>query len=179
MLSFFSKLSKREKYIAYVSIGIIIFLVLDKCVISQVMNRLAALDEEILVLENKLEKSINILQQEDAIFDEYEKYVEVIKKQRSDEEIMVVLLSNIEKMANQASVRLVDMKPTPSEKKEFYTKYTIRIEAEAEISQLINFIYQLEKTDELFRISELRLSPVRTASSVLKIYMLVTQIQVA
>jgi Tfp pilus assembly protein PilO len=179
MLNLILKLSKRERYIALASAGIIIFLFIDKFVISQVMNKSIALNEEILVLENKLEKSRNILYQEDLIISEYEKYTKNIKKQQSDEEASVALLSNIEKIANNTSVRLVDIKPSPPKKKEFFTEYTIRIEVEAEISRLIDFVYQLEKTSELFRVSEFRFSPAKTTSNVLKIYMILTQVQAA
>jgi Tfp pilus assembly protein PilO len=172
------KLSKRERYIALVSIGIILFLFVDKFVISQVVNKLAVLNEEIVILENKLEKSKNLLYQEDLIASEYEKYTGKIKKQKSDEETVVKLLSSIEKVANNTSIYLVDIKPALPVTEGFFTKYTIRIEAEAEISRLIDFIYQLEKTSELFRISEIRLSPTKTASTILKIFIIVTQVQV-
>ncbi len=178
MFRLISKLSKRERYAALISIGIVLFLIIDKLVISQIINKLRTLNEEILVLENKLEKSRNIVYQEETIISEYEKYIQNIKKHKSDEEAIVSLLSEIEKIANETSVRIVDMKPSPAKTQDFFTKYTIIIEAEAEMSCMIDFTYKLEKTNELFRISEFRISPARETSSVMKVYMVVTQVQV-
>jgi len=176
MLEFLSRLSKRERRIAYISIAIIVCIFFDKVVFSPVMNKLGSLNGEILIQEKKLEKSMHILLQEDSITSEYKKFAQHIKQEQSDEETIATLLSSIEKMANNASVFLVDMKPTPVEKSEFYKKYTVKIEAETEISHLADFIYQLEESAQLLRVSEFRLSPKKKESPVLKIYMAVTEV---
>lgn len=79
-------------------------------------------------------------------------------------------------MAKNSSVSLIDVKPSAVEKTEFYKKYTIKIEAEAKVGHLADFIYQLEKSPQLLRVAEFRLSPKKRESSVLKIYMVVTEI---
>lgn len=173
---FLSRLSKRERYIVYISVAILACVFLDKVVFRPVLRKLEDLNRQILIQGKKLEKSMHILLQENSITGEYEKYAQHINQERSDEEEIGVLLSSIEKMAKKASVFLVDMKPSPVESWEFYKKYTIKIEAEAKISYLADFIYQLGKSPQLLRVAELRLSPKKKESSVLKIYMTVTQI---
>ena len=173
---FLSRLSKRERYVAYISVAIIACVFLDKVVFRPVINRLENLNSQILIQGKKLEKSMHILRQEDSITGEYEKYAQHINQERSDEEEIGELLSSIEKLAKKASVFLVDMKPSPVESWEFYKKYTVKIEAEAKISYLADFIYQLEKSPQSLRVAELRLSPKKKEFSNLKIYMTVTQI---
>ena len=171
-----SRFSKRERYIAYISVAIAAITLFDKFVFSPVMNRLENLNEGILLQEKKLERSMHILLQEDLITSEYKKYAQQIKQERSDEETLAILLSNIEKLAKKSSVSVVDMKPSPVEKSKFYKKYTVKIEAEAKIDFLTDFIYQLEESSQLLRVVEFRLSPQKRESPILKIYLTVTEV---
>jgi Tfp pilus assembly protein PilO len=116
----------------------------------------------------------NILQESD-ITGEYKKFAQSIKQEQSDEETIAILLSSIEKMANNVSVFILDMKPASVEKAEFYKKYAVKIEAEAKISNLTDFIYQLENSPKLLRVSDFRLTP-QKKETVLKISMTVTEV---
>ena len=73
------------------------------------------------------------------------------------------------------SVFILDIKPNPVEKYDFYKKYSVKIEAEAKISNLIDFIYQLENSPKLLRVSDFRLTP-QKKETVLKINMTVTEV---
>ena len=175
---FFSRLSKREKFIAIISVVLIAGVFLDKIVFAPVINKFESLNEQILIQEKKLKKTMRILLQEELITDEYEKYVRHIKQERSNEEEVAVLLKDIEEIANDSSVFIVDMKPSPVKNWESYKKYTIKIEAEATVGYLADFIYRLEKTPRLLRVVELRLSPKKNEFSILRIRMAITQILV-
>lgn len=176
MMLAFPKLSKREKRVAAISAALLACIFFDRVVFNPVMKRLEKLNGEILIQEKKLVKSTRILSQEDLIIDEYGKYTQDIEQERSNEEEISTLLSTIEKMANDSFVSLVDMKPSNVESWDFYKKYVIRIEAEAKIDYLADFIYQLEKSPWLLRVAELRLSPKKKESSVLRIYLTITQV---
>lgn len=171
-----SKLSKRERRIALISALLLAVIFFDRMVFSPVMKKLDKLNGEIAIQEKKLVKSMRILSQEEQIRDEYGKYTQDIKQDRSNEEAIAVFLSSVEKMANDSFVSLVDMKPSSVESEDFYNKYTVRIEAKADIGYLADFIYQLEKSSWLFRVSELRLVPKKRESSVLRISITITQI---
>ena len=173
---FLSKLTKRERYITYISIAIVVCVFFDKAVFTPVMDKLESLNAEIIIQEKKLQKSMQILLQEDYISSEYKEFAQHIKQERSDEEAIAILLSNIEKMAKNSSVSIIDMKPAPVEKLEFYKRYTIGVEVEAKIGHLADFIYQLEKTPQLLRVGEFRLSPKKKETAVLRIHMVVTEI---
>jgi Tfp pilus assembly protein PilO len=116
-----------------------------------------------------------ILSQEAAISSEYKKFAQSIKQEQSDEEATASLLSGIEKMAGSVSVFILDMKPNSVEKSEFYKKYSVKIEAEAKISNLTDFIYQLENSPKLLRVSDFRLTP-QKKETVLKVNMTVTEV---
>jgi len=174
-MELFNRLSKRERQIAYVSIVLIACVFFDKVAFSPVMRKLESLNGEIKVQVMKLEKSMYIVLQESLISSEYKKFVQDIKQAQSDEETVAGLLSSIEKMANSVSVTIQDMKPAPVEKFEFYKRYVIKIGAEAKISNLVDFIYQLENSPQLLRVADFRLTP-QKKESFLKIEMTVTEV---
>jgi len=85
------------------------------------------------------------------------------------------LLSEIEKIARNASLLLKNIKPGVTKKIGLYKKYTIEIEVESEINYLVDFIYQLEKTSRLLRIEDFRLQPKEKKSTILKVQMTITE----
>lgn len=88
------------------------------------------------------------------------------------------LLSEIERVARNASLSLKDIKPGLTKKMGPYKEYTIEIEVESEINYLADFIYQLEKTPRLLRVESFQLRPKTKKSSFLKAQMTVTQVLV-
>ena len=106
MFASISRLSKREKYIAYISFALIVCIIFDRAVIRPVMMKLENLNNETQEQQKKLEKSIYILQQEDSINSEYKKYAQHLKQKISDEEVTAEMLSSIEKIAKSTSVAI-------------------------------------------------------------------------
>jgi len=170
-----SRLSKKERRLFYIAVTVVAVVFLDRAVFRPVLNKLESFNGKISVEEKKLEKSMLILAQEAAITEEYKKFAQSIKQEQSDEETIASLLSSIEKMAKSVSVFILDMKPAAVEKTEFYKKYAVKIEAEAKISNLTDFMYQLENSSSLLRVSEFRLTP-QKKETILKINMTVTEV---
>ncbi len=174
-MEFLSRLSKKEKRLFYITVAIVGCVFFDRIVFKPVLNKLESFNGKIVLEEKKLEKSMHILSQESSITSEYKKFAEGIKQDKSDEETLASLLSSIEKMAGSVSVFILDMKPNPVEKAESYKKFSAKIEAEAKISNLADFVYQLENSPRLLRISDFRLTP-QKKEAVLKINMTVTEV---
>ncbi|MBN3038732.1 MAG: type 4a pilus biogenesis protein PilO [Candidatus Omnitrophica bacterium] len=179
MINIISKLSKREKYILYISVTIIGLVLFDKAVLSPVTNKITKLNEEIDLQEKKLQRYLYILTQEDAITEEHKKYTQNVKQSSSDEEEKSKLLSVIEELARKSSVLLKNMKPGTTEREGPYNKYTVDIETESKIAYLADFMYQLEKSPRLLRVKEFNLAPVKSKSSTIKSRMTITQLLVA
>ena len=156
---FLSKLSKRERYITYITTVIIVFFFFSRVMLRPIINKLNDLNQEIAIQEKRLEKSLNILVQEDAINSNYKKYVKNLKQTSSDEEEIAELLSEIEQIAKKAGIFISDIKPLPVKKIDFYKEYVVELEAESEIAFIIDFIYQLEKSPRLLKVEKFHLTP--------------------
>jgi len=174
MISLFP-LSKRKKCIWYITILTVIIVILDRIVFSPIALRLKNLNGEISNSERKLKKSIDILSQKDLIIREYEKYINNLKQKGSDEEIIGALLSIVEKLAENSFISIVNINPLPVEDMRFCKEYAVKIEVEAKIEHIVDFIYRVEKLPQLLRIPELRLSSQKSDPSILKIYLIITE----
>ncbi len=174
-MDFLSRLSKKERKLFYITVAVASLFFLERVVFRPVLNKLESLNEKVSVEEKKLEKSMTILAQEDSISGEYKKFAQGIKQEQSDEEAIAGLLSSIEKMANSVSVFVLDMKPGAVEKGESYKIYSVKVEAEAKMNNLSDFIYQLENSPKLLRVSDFRVSP-QKKETVLKVSMTITEV---
>ena len=87
-------------------------------------------------------------------------------------------MGEIESLARQAKVYLVDVKPKAPQKVDFYKEYAVEIEAEGEIADLITFLHQVNISAQLLRVEKLRLNSQENESTVLKSSMLITKVSV-
>ena len=176
MIKLFSRLSKRERIVAYMFFTAVCFLLFDRAILSPVAKRLQALNEEIISQEKKLIGSAHIVQQEETIVREYNEYTKELKQIHSDEAAITVFQKAIEELAKKTNLSIANMQPLEIEKTELYKQYTIKVDAEATAVQLTDFMHQIERSPQLLRVSEFSLSPGKDSLSALKIYMLITKI---
>lgn len=158
---FLSKLARRERYIAYIAVVVVVFFFFSRVMLRPIIKKLNDLNQEIAIQEKRLEKSLNILLQKDAINSNYKKYVDNLKQTNSDEEEFAELLSEIEKIAKKAGVFLSNIKPLPVKNVTYYKEYIVELEVESEIVFLIDFIYQLEELPRLLKVEKFHLTPKR------------------
>lgn len=175
----FLKLSKRERYIFYISAIILTVVFLDRVVVRQIVGKLNRLNSETFLQERKLQKSLYILLREKMIAKEYEEYTKHVKQTYSDEEEKARLLSEIEKLARESSVFVANIKSGLAENAKAYKVYTVEIEIESKIDYIIDFIYQLEKSPRLFRVRDFHLIPKENKSEVLKDRMTITEVLIS
>ena len=149
---------------------------LDRLVISSIQGRLRKINQETAISEKQLGWSLRNLNQKEIIAEEYQKYITHVRKNGSDEEEVARILGEIESLARNSSVYLVDMKPQMPKEIDFYRAYAVEIEAEGEMKPLINFLQQLNGSSQLLRAEKLRLKSKEKNLSIMKASMLITKV---
>ncbi len=173
---FLTRLLKREKYLLYASVAIVVFVFLDKIIFSPVLSVLDSLNKEILSNEKKLEDSVLILNKEDSVTSNYLKKINNLEKISSNEEEVSAMSSEIERLARKSSVLIKNIKPFPVVEEKLYFKYKIGIDAEASMVHLIDFIYQLERSPQLYKVKRLSLVSQKKDLDTLRVSLLITKI---
>jgi hypothetical protein len=156
----------------------------------------ADLDKQILTKEIRLKKNLQTISQREIIESKYNRYLSLIPAEGPDEKKVAGLLSEIEKTASDIAVQINEMKPRPVrnikysqedkisngarqiKESEVYRKFTVELEAEASMANLIKFIYDLESQPRFLRVEKLQLNVKGAQSNILKCHLLITQISV-
>lgn len=176
--TFFAHLARREKLILCLAVFFVSLTLLDRLMISPIFSKIKSLNEEIKIKESAIKKDLRILALKDRILEESAKYASLLNNPEfnSEEERATFLLKEIEGLANKNSVYLVDMKPMGLKDIGSVKKYLITLNSEAQMEQLINFIFNIESSNKLLRVERYQISPKSKESTIAKCDMLISQI---
>lgn len=173
---FWDKLSKKEK--AGLSFALVFLAVAfsDRLIVSPIRERFRRMNQAIKISEKQLGHDLRNVYQKDQIAAAFEKYAKYVERSGSDEEEVAKILGEIESLARQSKVYLVDMKPQTPKEIDFYKEYAVEIEAEGEVASLMTFLHQLNTSLQLLRAEKLRLNAVKKGDKTLKASMLITKV---
>ncbi|MFH1282904.1 MAG: type 4a pilus biogenesis protein PilO [bacterium] len=166
-------LSKRERILFYITLLFIVGVLFNFLIISPLANLKEKLSFEIIRKEIALKKNMSVISKKKEIQENYNILSNFIKKQGSDEEESANLLKEIETLASKSKISLINIKPKPPKEMEFYKIYSVEIEGEGYLEQLVRFIYNLEQSKQLLKAEKLNISVKSSSSSTLKFSLLV------
>lgn len=173
--AFFLRLSKREKFVFYGALFFVSLTLLDQLVVSPVFSKIKFLDTEIKNREALIKNSLKIVTQKEKIVSARAKYSYLSSGFTSSDTEATSLLKEIEGMSSKSSVYLVDMKPA-AVKGGSSEKFMISLSCEAQMEQLVDFMYNIENSDKLLMIDKYQISPKSKESSVAKCSMSISKI---
>ena len=166
LYAFLSRLSNREKIIFYITAFIVSFMLLDRLIISPVFYKMHSLDKEAQEKIAGIKRSLYLLAYKDRIEKEVNHYKQFISSSKTEEEEMTAMLKDIETIANKATVYLIDMKPAGFRDRKFYREVMVKLNCEAMMEKITEFMYNIESSSGLFTITKYQLSPKSKDSSV-------------
>ena len=172
---YFSKLSKREKTFVYATALVVFFAAVDRLVYYPIVNHFNELDQEILKQEEQIRKNWRSLAVREAVLKSYSAYDGYALTAGSDEEEVANLLNEIEALARKTGLSLINVKPKPLTKEEFWKRYPVEVEVETEWAPLLKFIYGLYSSKFFLRVKHLRLVPKGRLTAEVKGYLLINK----
>lgn len=177
MIKLLYRLSKRERVIAYFVFAGLSLLAFDRLVLSPVTNRMRVLNREVISQEKRLVRSLSVIAQEEEILKEYDQQAKKLKQTAGDEEVIMVFQSNLERLAERTGLTIANMRSQAIESGDQYKRYSVEINARATMAHLADFLFQLERDPQLFRVVEFRLSSIRARRPLLDVRIVISQIR--
>ncbi len=168
ILAFVKRLNPRERIILYVACFFTGLTLLDLLIVSPVFSRIQSLNENIREREATIKRNMSIVSQKDRIAAENARYAAYRANAGSEEEEITAVLKEVESLANASSVYLADMKPSSRKGAGGTKKIIISVECEAQMEQIVNFMFALEASRKLLIIEKYELTPKTKDSSVAK-----------
>ncbi len=152
-------LSKREKIILYVTVAVAVSSVVINFLNGSFWQKNIVLNREIAITRQKLKKSLRLLSQKEAIQNRYNRVALSPDLSMPQGDVFVATLSELEKMAQDAGVRIVDIRPQDVSKGGgLYKEIAVDLRAEGDIEGYFKFIYNLENSLSLLRVRRFQLS---------------------
>jgi hypothetical protein len=138
--------------------GVIIFAVVFNILLYPVMNKNSLLNKEINLTEQKLKKYLWLLSQKDNIMNKYSRFASTVKVS-GQEDPLVAGLTELENMAKEANIRLIDIRPEAAAKTQGpYKEAIIELRAEGAEEGYLKFLYKIENSLSLLKIKKFQLS---------------------
>lgn len=171
-----TNLSPREKLILDVTVLFVGVMIVDRLVLSPIAAQIHALNQQTKQEETTIKKNLRILAQKDKILAESRKFESYLTAAASDEEEMTLLLKEVEDLASKNSVYLIDLKPGEVKGTGSSKKYSVNLSLEAQMEQLVAFMYGVESSDRLFTIEKYQLEPKSRESTVARCSMIISKV---
>jgi len=172
------KLAKRERNILYACIALFSLFILERIVLKPFADKISDLDREIQSKEAKLIKGLRAESQRDQILNEYKKYEGYLKVKASDEENVSEFLRELEKLARESAMSVSDIKPQANNKRSAYKEYIVELRAEAQLKDVVTFLYRLNNSALLLRVEKMALTLKDENAETLKVNMTISGIAV-
>jgi len=153
----FKFLSKREKVILSVTGVVILFAVLYNFLISAIIEKYSLLDNQVKIEKARLIKYKQILMRKPAIESKYAAlYSNHEVKPLGDP--CVTLLSELERLAVNAGVRIIDIRPQADSALGNNKGMSVDLRLDGTMEGFIKFLYDTEKSFNLLTVKRFQLS---------------------
>ncbi|MEW6101844.1 MAG: hypothetical protein AB1481_06065 [Candidatus Omnitrophota bacterium] len=153
-------LSKRERVIVTLTITVLALSVVFNLFILPALNKSQALNREIRVVKSRLIRYKMLISQKDRIqagFANYKK-LPLSAERKENEDPLVIALSELEAIASDAGVRIIDLRPQIPLNSFRNKDIIIDLRSEASIKDYLKFIYNLETSIALLKIQKFQLN---------------------
>jgi len=139
-------LSRREKIILYLTVIIILVGIGFNFTIEPVLTKNSSLDKEIDITKSKLKKYLQLLSQKEYIQNKYNKFSESLLRPDLSKDTSVKMLSEIENLAKESKVQILDIRPGNPKNADLYKESLIELRADADMESYLKFIYNIENS---------------------------------
>lgn len=163
---------KKQQYtMIYAAVGVAAVLLLFKAIVGPFHQRLTLTSKQVMLQEAKLKKGMFLIENREAINNEYDKYASYFSMQNSsNEEAVAGFLREVEKVSRNSGILILDVKPQKDVETDGISKqFQINIKAEADMKKLVSFFYGLYTSPLLFSVEKVTLVPKSEGSSELSI----------
>ena len=174
---FYAKLAKREKMMFVVAFCCVVMVFMDRLVIGPILSQMKLMDSEIAAKTQTVRRNMRVLSFRDSILNDYSKYSAYFDSvDRKQEDIISRLLKEIESIAGQKSITIINIKPGDVQENPVFHEYKTTLECSGKLSDLLGFMNLLEESDYLFKVMEFSMTPKSKGSDVMKCIMEVSRI---
>jgi hypothetical protein len=176
LIASLAKRSPREKAVLAVAALALSAAFVDRVIVATVQARLRELDTRTAQREAQIRKDLRIIAQKQRIEIQHVNYKPYLGMQSTENEEFTVFLKEVDTLARDNVVSVVDMKPTGTKEMESAKKYMINLNIEADMAALVKFMYAIEDSKKLMTVEKYQISPKSRDSDTAKCSLLISKL---
>lgn len=158
--AFIAGLSPKERRILYITLGVVGLALFDRLILGPIDKESKAVDQAIEKSIIEIRKNNLILQYKDKIMKDNSDFATYYSKGNlSQEEQIAAFLSEVEDFAKASKIALTNMNPVTSEEKKGYLLYSLSIECASSMSNVLDFIYNIDNSKKPIRVLSYSILP--------------------
>ena len=159
-----------------VSVLIIFIYVGYMLVIKPMMDKIDILSSQIDGQKNRLNKDRRLIKKAKTVDDEINNSIQKFKQDKSNEQVMSSIISEIESVAGGLNLKISDLKPNKARKSEYFNHFSVSLTIDSEFTDVLNFIYVLQDPEHLYNVDEVRFDKSsRRRSTEMKSYLVLSK----
>jgi len=164
--NYIKKFTPKEKNLFYVSVVFVFLALLSRLVIFPAINKMSDLEKEIKETNLNIEKDFRFLSHKEKISKAAKKFESYSGEEGTPDDEFNSLMKLVDTFAKKNSIGILSRKPTGFTTEGFEKKYSIQIECQGTMPQLMDFFYSIESAPSLLMIESFVISPQSEESSV-------------
>jgi len=168
LVTFFGKLSKREKLLFYGAAITIAIMGSDRLFIRPLVRTFQTFGRDFQSTEVNIKTSVRLLSQKERITEEINRYAPFAVQAASQEEETSGLLKFIEELAHESDLELLYVKPAAIKTQGRVKKYYVTLECQGLIGQVMVFFHSVENAPQPLKIEKYTIQPAAKGSATLK-----------
>jgi len=167
-----SSLSKREKYILFITVGIILTCVIYNFLISPVIKKSKQMNQQFRQKTIKLQKSLQVLNRAKLLQDWHNSIPFNLKASEIRQDGVTKIKSYIVDISKKNLVQIINISsPGEREEHENYKFIFISLALKGQMENIIDFIYDIESSPMMFTVDKLQFSSIGEESGNVKVFL--------
>ena len=151
-------LSKRERIILFATLGLIALSLMLNFILLPFIYKYKALNRQIVRFQLELRKSNRLMARAEGIREEFKQVSSLAQVAVGQQQTVTLVLGQIEQLANQAGLRIIDIRPQAPRELGQYKEAILELRQEGSMQGFLKFLYDLENPPYLLRVKKLQLS---------------------
>ena len=147
-------LNHREQKIFMICLAVVFMAVFYNSLIAPLQREKNSLQEEIVIEKKQLDGDLEVIQRAEKIDAQYNSYLKRFSKSGTEEEIASSILSEIEEIAGELELHVIELKPERIEHDEFNDRFSVRLTMSSEFVDIIHFLHMLQQSPYFFDVEE-------------------------
>ena len=169
-------LQPRERLLAAGAVAILLLVVLDRLVLEPWSRHAVKIRAEIRQMEAALVSHERLLSRRTRVMADLQRHQRYFRDAIADDLQMAALLKEAQELAEQAHVKVAEIKPLATESTEFAKRYSLEVRFAGALDDWVDFLYHLETSPSLYEVVRAGLSTKEETPDRLDAYLRLTSV---